>query len=287
MRAARHTPFDHTQPVENLVEKYFGAELSLLQRERFARLDELYGEWNGRINVVSRKDIGQLQLRHVLHSLAIARVCRFAPGARVLDVGSGGGFPGIPLAIMFPEAHFTLCDSIGKKVKVIEAVAQALGLENATPLVARAESVPGRFDYVVSRAVAPLAELLRWTADKVDAGQRGTLPNGMLCLKGGDLAAELAEAGGGERDDRCGERPASRFAAVDGQKDGHLPPSRLGHSSKLDGTRLGVGSTLAGTLSATCRSGGRHGCEFTIYNISEWFGEEFFETKKVVYIPLP
>ena len=181
--------------METPVEKYFGNWLSPLQRERFAGLDNLYSEWNARINVISRKDIGQLQLRHVLHSLALARVCRFDDGARVLDVGCGGGFPGIPLAIMFPEAHFTLCDSIGKKITVVRAVASALGLQNVTTLNTRAENVAGRFDYVVSRAVAPMADLLRWTKGKIDAGQRGSLPNGMLCLKGGDLSAELAAAG--------------------------------------------------------------------------------------------
>ena len=203
-----------------VVEKYF-PDLTGLQRERFAALGPLYEEWNARINVVSRKDIGELYVRHVLHSLAIAKVCRFVAGARVLDVGSGGGFPGIPLAIMFPEADFTLVDSIGKKVNVIKAVAESLGLENVTPVNARAEQLTGRFDYVVSRAVTDLPVFTGWVWNKIDRGQKGTLPNGILYLKGGDMADELA----------------------------------------------------------------RTGKPYELFDISSFFGEEFFDTKKVVYLP--
>ncbi len=171
--------------------KYF-PDLAPSQRSRFGRMEELYGEWNGRINVVSRKDIGELGLRHVLHSLAIARVCRFAPGARVLDVGCGGGFPGIPLAVMFPETHFTLADSIGKKITVVREVAAALGLDNVTAVNARAESIGGKFDYVVSRAVTDMATFIPWVWNKIEAGRAGSLASGILYLKGGNLGEEMA-----------------------------------------------------------------------------------------------
>ncbi|MDR2890523.1 MAG: 16S rRNA (guanine(527)-N(7))-methyltransferase RsmG [Alistipes sp.] len=140
-------------------------------------------------------DYGEFYTRHVLHSLAIARACRFAAGARVLDVGTGGGFPAVPLAIMFPGAHFTAVDSIGKKIRVVVEVARAIGLENLTAVNGRAENIPGRFDYVVSRAVAPAASLTDWTWSKIERGGAGSIPNGMLLLKGGDLAAELAATG--------------------------------------------------------------------------------------------
>ena len=167
-------------------------ELSDRQRERFAALGALYADWNTKINVVSRKDIDQLYLRHVLHSLAIARVCRFAPGARVLDVGCGGGFPSVPLAILFPEARFTAVDSIRKKITVVEGVCTALGLENLEPRCQRAETLGERFDYVVSRAVTAMPEFVRWVWPRIEPGQCGTLPNGILYLKGGDLTEELA-----------------------------------------------------------------------------------------------
>jgi 16S rRNA (guanine527-N7)-methyltransferase len=199
--------------------KYF-PELTPRQVEQFAALYPLYEEWNGRINVVSRKDFDSLYLKHVLHSLAIAKICRFDSGARVLDIGTGGGFPAIPLAIMFPEAQFTACDSIGKKIRVVEEVARGAGAQNITPLWGRAEDVREKFDYVVSRAVTDTATLLRWSWAKIERGQRGSLPNGMLLLKGGDLTAELAEAS--------------------------LP--------------------------------------YTSLDISEWFDEDFFATKKVIYI---
>lgn len=201
-----------------LIVKYF-PHLSQRQTEQFEALWELYADWNAKINVVSRKDFGSLYLHHVLHSLAIARVCRFDDGAAVADVGCGGGFPGIPLAIMFPGANFTAVDSIAKKIAVVKGVAQSLGLTNIEPLNIRFEQLPRRFDYVVSRAVTDSRTLTGWVWDKIVRGQHGTLPNGILCLKGGELAEELA----------------------------------------LTGKR------------------------WNIYEISDFFDEEFFATKKVVY----
>ena len=177
-----------------LILKYF-PELTDCQRQRFAALYDLYAAWNAKINVVSRKDFDQLYLRHVLHSLAIAKVCRFDDGARVLDVGCGGGFPSVPLAILFPGAHFTAADSIRKKITVVEGVSQSLGLTNLTPRCVRVETLPERCDYVVSRAVTAMPEFVEWIWSKIDRGQRGTLPNGILYLKGGDLAEELARTG--------------------------------------------------------------------------------------------
>ena len=177
-----------------LIEKYF-PEISGLQRERFAALYDLYADWNAKINVVSRKDFDQLYLRHVLHSLAIAKVCTFGDGARILDVGCGGGFPSVPLAILFPGAHFTAADSIRKKITVVEGVAASLGLENLTPRCVRVETLEERFDYVVSRAVTAMPEFLKLTWNRIERGQAGSLPNGVLYLKGGDLAEELALTG--------------------------------------------------------------------------------------------
>lgn len=177
-----------------LILKYF-PDITETQRRQFAALYDLYAGWNAKINVVSRKDFDQLYLRHVLHSLAIAKVCTFDTGARILDVGCGGGFPSVPLAILFPEAHFTAADSIRKKITVVEEVATSLGLQNLTPCCARVETLPGRFDYVVSRAVTAMPEFVKWIWDKIERGQRGSLPNGILYLKGGDLAEELGLTG--------------------------------------------------------------------------------------------
>lgn len=177
-----------------LLLNYF-PDLTDEQRARFGALYDLYAYWNARINVISRKDFDQLYLRHVLHSLAIARVCSFDDGARVLDVGCGGGFPSVPLAILFPGAHFTAADSIRKKITVVEGVATALGLQNLTPRCVRVETLPERFDYVVSRAVTAMPEFVGWVWNRIERGQRGSLPNGILYLKGGDLAEELALTG--------------------------------------------------------------------------------------------
>lgn len=203
----------------DLLLKYF-PELTGRQKEQFAALHGLYSEWNMRINVVSRKDFDSLYLKHILHSLAIAKACSFAAGARIIDIGTGGGFPAVPLAIMFPEAQFTAVDSIAKKIRVVEEVARGAGIGNIVPLNARAETVGGTFDYALSRAVTDTATLLKWILPKIEKGRKGSLPNGVLLLKGGDLAGELAAAG----------------------------------------------------------------CEYTSYDIADWFGESFFETKKVIYI---
>lgn len=175
-----------------IISKYF--TLTEEQQRRFDALGALYEEWNAKINVVSRKDIDELYVRHVLHSLAIAKVCRFEAGAKVCDIGCGGGFPTIPLAIMLPDVEFTAVDSIGKKITVVREVASALGLTNVTPINARIEAVKGEFDYVVSRAVTDMKTLKGWALPKLRVGQRGSLPNGMLILKGGDLAEELGLA---------------------------------------------------------------------------------------------
>lgn len=201
--------------------KYF-PQLDALQRERFAAMQALYLEWNARINVISRKDTEHFYLHHVLHSLAIARVVDFAPGSRILDVGTGGGFPGIPLAVLFPKTHFTLADSIGKKIKVAQDVALRLGLDNVQTVNARVETLPERFDYAVSRAVAPMRDLAGWIKGKIRSGQgQANPPGGIFCLKGGELTDELSAF------------PAAR-----------------------------------------------------IYDISSYFCEDFFVTKRVVYLPI-
>ena len=202
-----------------IITKYFG-ELTDLQKSRFAQLEELYQDWNKKINVVSRKDIDELYLRHVLHSLGIAKIQRFNEGSSVLDVGTGGGFPGIPLAILFPEVDFTLVDAIGKKIKVVQEVVDGLELDNVTALHSRVEDINGQFDFIVSRAVAAMPTFVHWTKGKVKKDSAHERRNGILYLKGGDLTEELA---------------AYRSAQV--------------------------------------------------FDLSEHFHEDFFETKKVVYLP--
>jgi 16S rRNA (guanine527-N7)-methyltransferase len=203
----------------SILTRYF-PEFSELQKNQFAQLQELYATWNAQINVISRKDIEQLYERHVLHSLAIYRFLPFQPGSRILDVGTGGGFPGIPLAIALPQVDFVLMDSIGKKIKVVNEVAQALGLKNVKAIHGRAETADGKFDFAVTRAVAPAAELYTWTRSKISDDHKNALPNGLIALKGGDLKEELSAI--------------------------KLPKE--------------------------------------VYNLTDYFKEEFFETKKVVYI---
>ncbi|KGN83904.1 MULTISPECIES: 16S rRNA (guanine(527)-N(7))-methyltransferase RsmG [unclassified Porphyromonas] len=173
-----------------IIDRYF-PNLTDEQQDRYARLDELYRHWNAQINVISRKDIDQLYPHHVLHSLGIVQMIRFKPGTRVLDFGCGGGFPGIPLAIMFPEVEFLLVDSIGKKIKVATAVAEALGLENVRTLHGRGEQIKEQFDFVVSRAVMRLDELEPMVRRLVHHEQRNGMPNGLICLKGGELQSEI------------------------------------------------------------------------------------------------
>jgi len=173
-----------------LLKKYF-PDLTEEQLRQFGLLQELYEDWNLKINVVSRKDIDELYLRHVLHSLGIAKVQSFLPGTHILDVGTGGGFPGIPLAILFPEVSFHLVDSIGKKIKVVEEVSQGLALENVTITNARAETIDGQYDFIVSRAVAQMETFVRWVKSRVAKKSKHDFKNGILYLKGGDLTEEL------------------------------------------------------------------------------------------------
>jgi len=168
-------------------------ELSELQKGQFKQLFPLYQDWNAKINVVSRKDIDHLFLHHALHSLSIAKVCPFKPGTDILDVGCGGGFPGIPLAILFPKTQFRLVDSIGKKIRVVQAVADALGLKNVRAEHTRAEKVNGRYDFILSRAVAPLKDLYQWSKGKSKTKSQHDLYNGLLCLKGGRIEEEVRE----------------------------------------------------------------------------------------------
>ena len=171
----------------------FIPELSDEAVEQLGKLKALYTEWNAAINVISRKDMDAFDERHVLHSLALVKAMRFAPGSDVLDVGTGGGFPGIPLAIAYPEVNFVLCDSIGKKMKVVRAVVQALGLTNVTVHHGRAEDIKGQFDFVVSRAVTRMNRFIPWVQGKIKKPSINPWPNGILALKGGDLSEELGE----------------------------------------------------------------------------------------------
>ena len=202
------------------INTYF-TDLSDKQLQQFRQLDGLYKHWNLLINVISRKDIEELYLRHVLHSLGIAKVQSFKPGSQILDVGTGGGFPGIPLAILFPKSKFYLIDAIGKKIKVVQEVVDALGLKNVRTEHGRAENVKGEFDFIVSRAVTNMDDFVKWTRKKVAKKQKHELKNGILYLKGGDLSQELA----------------------------NFPKA-------------------------------------TIYNLSDYFKEDFFETKKIVHLPI-
>lgn len=172
-----------------IIDKYF-PELTDEQRTRFAALKDLYEDWNAKINVISRKDIGNLYEHHVLHSLGIAKVINFKPGTRVMDLGCGGGFPGIPLAILFPEVKFHLVDSIGKKIRVCNEVIAGTGLTNVTTRHCRAEEEKGQFDFVVSRAVMPLSDLMKLVRKNISKEQQNALPNGLICLKGGELEHE-------------------------------------------------------------------------------------------------
>ena len=202
-----------------LLLKYF-PNLDEKQKEQFAALRELYTDWNAKINVISRKDIGNLYEHHVLHSLGIAKVIRLSSGTKIMDLGTGGGFPGIPLAIFFPEVKFHLVDSIGKKVRVASEVANSIGIKNVTFSHARAEEVKDLYDFVVSRAVMPLADLMKIVRKKISTHQQNALPNGLICLKGGELKHETM-------------------------------PFRN---------------------------------KTTMWNLSDYFNEKFFETKKVVYV---
>lgn len=186
-----------------ILTEYF-SDFTKIQQQQYLQLEAVYKEWNEKINVISRKDIDSLYLKHVLHSLAIAAVFQFEAGSQVIDIGCGGGFPGIPLAIFFPEVHFHMVDSIGKKLKVVEAVADAVGLKNVTVQHTRAEDIKNKkFDVAISRAVAPLKELLQWSNAVLNRNSKvkrlndegNAVARGLICLKGGDLAQEISESG--------------------------------------------------------------------------------------------
>lgn len=174
-----------------IIRNYF-PNLSTEQIEQFNQLQALYTFWNAQINVISRKDLDEFYERHVLHSLGIAKVCSFVPGTEILDIGTGGGFPGIPMAILFPEVQFHLVDSIGKKIKVVHEVAKTLGLNNVTATHARAEEIKEKYDFIVSRAVTAMPAFIPWTKGKMKTENRNDLKNGILYLKGGDLEEELS-----------------------------------------------------------------------------------------------
>ena len=203
-----------------LLHKYF-PDLSASQIAQFSELRNLYEDWNLKINVVSRKDIDELYLRHVLHSLGIAKLVQFKPDTKIMDVGTGGGFPGIPLAILFPKTNFHLVDSIGKKIKVVNEVAEGLGLQNVSTTHGRVEEIHDTYDFIVSRAVAQMETFVRWTKGKINKKQHHKIKNGILYLKGGDLTEEL-----------------KKYTSV------------------------------------------------SIFNLSDFFDEDFFETKKVVHLPM-
>ena len=173
----------------DIILKYF-PNLSIGQQQQLAALDALYREWNAKINVISRKDIDNLYEHHVMHSMSIAQLIQFLPGTRILDFGTGGGFPGIPLAILFPECQFKLIDGTGKKIRVAQAVCKAIGLKNVVAEHLRGEDEKGKYDFVVSRAVMPLPDLAKIVRKNISAEQHNALPNGILCLKGGDLQTE-------------------------------------------------------------------------------------------------
>ena len=210
----------HKKQKLELIRKYF-PNLTPDQLEKFGKLEDLYKDWNLKINVVSRKDIDELYIRHVLHSLGIARLQQFKDGSRIMDVGTGGGFPGIPLAILFPEVQFTLVDSIGKKIKVVNEVSEGLGLTNVRTFNQRVEEIQEQFDFIVSRAVAAMPTFVHWTKGKIAKENKHDRRNGIIYLKGGDLEEELQ---------------AYRTAEV--------------------------------------------------YELSDYFEESFFETKKLVYLPM-
>ncbi|WP_455498378.1 16S rRNA (guanine(527)-N(7))-methyltransferase RsmG [Coprobacter sp.] len=174
-----------------IIEKYF-PYLNEEQKKQFTSLDELYKDWNSKINVISRKDIDNLYTHHILHSLGIAKIIQFTPGSTILDVGTGGGFPGIPLAILFPECQFLLVDRIGKKIKVASEIAQSIGLQNVTCKHCGVEEEKNKFDFVVSRAVMPLGDLLKLIRKNIRKEQQNAMPNGLICLKGGELQSEVA-----------------------------------------------------------------------------------------------
>jgi len=174
-----------------LIQKYFN-DLSRDQLIQFEKLESLYKYWNSKINVISRKDISSLYLKHVLHSLAIAKFIQFSRGTHIIDVGTGGGFPGIPLAILFPDAKFHLIDSIEKKVKVVDAVSNELGLGNVTTQCKRVEDIDDKFDFILTRAVADMSTILKWTVNNISPNSNNLVPNGIIALKGGDLDKELS-----------------------------------------------------------------------------------------------